>query len=187
MRTIEEGLSPDSLTSCHTILPDDILPSVLRPPGRKPDFIQLLGPRFVGHTNGRRRYSLIKNIQVGKYKYCIDHNLSHTAHMIRNKYTPLANAIRQHWPGTKVDILPIVMSRTGTPHTSTMDSLTSLLTLRTDPPDKLISKDRLDTTHILAQLHLHTVQWLHHLLLIYRIKSRTTTRRPFPSCTYTRP
>jgi hypothetical protein len=186
MRTIEEGLSPDSLTSCHTILPDDILPSVLKPPARKPDFIELLEPRFVGHTNGRRRYS-IKNIQVEKYKYRIDHNLSHTAHMIRNKYTPLANAIRQHWPGAEVDILPVVMSRTGTPHTSTMDSLTSLLTLRTDPPDKLISKACLDTARILAQLYLHTVQWLHHLLLIYRIKSRTTTRRPFPYRTYTRP
>jgi hypothetical protein len=28
--------------------------------------------------------------------------------MIRDKYTPLANAIRQHWPGIEVDILPTV-------------------------------------------------------------------------------
>jgi hypothetical protein len=52
---------------------------------------------------------------------------------------PLANAIRQHWLGAAVDILPIVMSRTGTPHSSTITRLTSLLTLRTDPHDKLIS------------------------------------------------
>jgi hypothetical protein len=65
------------------------------------------------------------------------------------------------------------MSRTGTPHTSTISSLTSLLTLRADPPYKLVSKTRLDTTRILAQLHLHIVQELHHLLLIYRIKYRT--------------
>jgi hypothetical protein len=65
---------------------------------------------------------------------------------------PLANAIRRHLRGTEVDILPIVMSRTGTPHSSTITSLTSLLTLRTDPSDKLISKARLDTSRIIAQL-----------------------------------
>jgi hypothetical protein len=107
--------------------------------------------------------------------------------MIRAKYTPLANAIRQHWPCTEVDILPIVMSRTGTPHSSTITSITSFLTLRTDPPDKLVSKARLDTSRIIAQLHTHIVQWLHHLLLIYRIKSRTTTRRASAHCTYARP
>jgi hypothetical protein len=55
-------------------------------------------------------------------------------------------------PGTEVDILPIVMSRTGKPHSSTITSLTSLLTLRTGPLDKLISKARLDTSRIIAQL-----------------------------------
>jgi hypothetical protein len=29
-------------------------------------------------------------------QFCTDYNLSHTAQMIRDKYTPLANAIRQH-------------------------------------------------------------------------------------------
>jgi hypothetical protein len=79
------------------------------------------------------------------------------------------------------------MSRTGTPYSSTIASLTSLLTLRTDPPDKLISKARLDTSRILAQLHTHTVQWLNHLLLVYRVKSRTTSRRAPAHCTFTRP
>jgi hypothetical protein len=58
--------------------------------------------------------------------------------MTREKYTPLANAIRQHWRGNEVDILPIVMSRTGAPHSSTITSLTSLLTIRIDPPGILI-------------------------------------------------
>jgi hypothetical protein len=107
--------------------------------------------------------------------------------MIRAKYTPLANVIRSHWPSTEVDILPIVMSGTGTPHSSTITSFTSLLTLRTDPHDKLISKARLDTPRIIAQLHTHTVQWLHHLLLIYRTKSRTATSRASTHCTYARP
>jgi hypothetical protein len=79
------------------------------------------------------------------------------------------------------------MSRTGTPQSSTFTSLTSHLTLRTDPPDKLISKARLDTSRIIAQLHTHIVQWLHHLLLTYRIKSRTITARASTQCTYARP
>jgi hypothetical protein len=63
---------------------------------------------------------------------------------------PLANAIRCHWPGTKVDILPIVISRTGTPHTSTIASLTSLLTLRLIPLTN--SSRKHDSTHP-ASLH----------------------------------
>jgi hypothetical protein len=129
----------------------------------------------------------MKKIQIGEWKYYTDHNLSQTAHLIRDKYTSLANAIRSEWLGTQVDILPIVMSRTSTPHSFTITSLTSLLTLRTVPPDKLISKARLNTTRIFAQLHTHTVQWLQHLVLIYRIKSRTTTRRASTQCTYVRP
>jgi hypothetical protein len=56
-----EGLSTDSLTSCPAILRDEILPSVLRPPAHKPDFIWLHEPRL-----GGRRYSSIKKIQIGE-------------------------------------------------------------------------------------------------------------------------
>jgi hypothetical protein len=96
MVVVDEGLSPDSLTSCHAILPAEILPPALRFPAYKLEFIRLLEPSFVGHTNGHRRYSSNKKIQIGEWKYCTDHNLSHTSQMIREKYNPLANAIRQH-------------------------------------------------------------------------------------------
>jgi hypothetical protein len=86
-----------------------------------------------------------------------------------------------------LDILHIVKSVTGTPHSSTITSLTSLLTARTDPPYKLISKARLDTPRILEQLLTHTVQWLHHLLLIHRTEFRTTYRRASKHCTFARP
>jgi hypothetical protein len=174
---LDKGLSPDSLTSCPTVLPEDILPSALRPPAHKPDFIRLVEPRFVGHTNGRHRYPSIKKIQIGEWKYCTDHNPSQAAQLIGEKCTPFANAIQHHWPGTIVDILFKVLSRRGTLHTFTKISLTSVLTLRTDPPDRLVLKTRIHSTRILSQLHMHNFQWLYHLLLIYRIKSRTTTRR----------
>jgi hypothetical protein len=73
--------------------------------------------------------------------------------MIRDKYIPIAYAIRHHWPGTTVDILPMNTSRKGAPYTFTIANLTSLLTLRTDPPNNLRTKGRLDTARILTQLH----------------------------------
>jgi hypothetical protein len=55
-----EGTSPDSLTSCHVVLLEDLLPSSLITPAHIPDFIRHLEPRFVGHSNARRCYSSIK-------------------------------------------------------------------------------------------------------------------------------
>jgi hypothetical protein len=69
------------------------------------------------------------------------------------------------------------MSRTFSPNSSSITSFTSLLTLRNDPPDKLISKTRLELACMLSHPHLHDDQWLHHLLLIYRLKLRTASRR----------
>jgi hypothetical protein len=88
LATVDEGLSPGSLNSCPAILPEDLLPSTLRPPAHRPYFIRLLEPRFVGHANGRRRYCSIKYIKRGEWKYCTDNNLSHTAQLIRDNYTP---------------------------------------------------------------------------------------------------
>jgi hypothetical protein len=66
-----------------------------------------LKPSPIDRTKGlhftRRRYSSMKKIQIGEWKYNTDHNLSHSAQLIRAKYTPLTNAIRSHWPGTEVD------------------------------------------------------------------------------------
>jgi hypothetical protein len=84
----DEGLWPDSLTSCHAILHVEIFPSTLRLSAHKPDFSRLLEPRFVVHTNGRRRYSSIKKIQIGEWKYRTDHNLSHTVQLIRDNTLP---------------------------------------------------------------------------------------------------
>jgi hypothetical protein len=83
-----EGNSFVSLTPCPAVLPEDLLPSSLRPPARKPNFIRILEPRFIGHTNARCRFSSIEKIQIGEWKYCTDNNLPHTAQLIRSKYTP---------------------------------------------------------------------------------------------------
>jgi hypothetical protein len=51
-------------TGISRILSRDILPTTVRPSAHKPDYIRLLEPRLVGHTNGRRRYSSIRKIQI---------------------------------------------------------------------------------------------------------------------------
>jgi hypothetical protein len=63
------------------------------------------------------------------------------------------------------------MSRTGTSHALTIAIIMSLIFLRTDPPDKVMVKSRIEATRILSQLHLQSVQWLHHLYLINRLKT----------------
>jgi hypothetical protein len=95
-------------------------------------------------------------------------------HYLIEKCTPLANALHSQWRGTHVDVVPIVMSRTGIPHSLTHTNITTLISPRTDPPDKPSNTPTQDTTRIISRLHIHYVQWLHHLLRIYRIKSFTT-------------
>jgi hypothetical protein len=34
-----------------------------------------------------------------------------------------------------------------------------------------------DTTRTISSMHTHNVQWLHHLLRIYRVKSLTTCKQ----------
>jgi hypothetical protein len=61
----DEGIS---LTSCHVVVPDELLPPSLRPPAHKPDFIRLLEPIFIGHSNNKRRSFSIREIQIGEWK-----------------------------------------------------------------------------------------------------------------------
>jgi hypothetical protein len=172
----DERLDHFSLTPCPAALPENILPTQVRPPAHKPDIIILLEPRLVSHTSSRRRYSVIRKIQRGEWKYCTDGNLK-DGHLITEKCTPLANAFRSKWPCTHVDIVPTVMSRTGTPHSLTHTNITTLINPGTDPLDKPSNTPTRDTTCILSRLHIHTVQWLHHLLRIYRIKVFTTYKQ----------
>jgi hypothetical protein len=86
---------------------------------------------------------------------------------------PLANAIRHQWTSTDVDILPIVMSRTGIPHSSTITRLTSLLTLRTNP---LTNSSRThDSTHH-ASLHNSTRTLSNGCIICYSYTESNPTR-----------
>jgi hypothetical protein len=133
---VGEGLDPSSLTCFPAVLREDILLTQLRPFTHKPYFIRLLQPPLLGHSSPRRPYSSISKIQIGGWKYYTDDYHKNTYHLIIEKYTPLANALRSQWLDTQVDIIPIVMSHTRIPHNPTHTSITSLINPRTDPPDK---------------------------------------------------
>jgi hypothetical protein len=92
------------------------LPSSLRPFAHRPDFVRLLEPILIGNSNSLRRYPSMNKICIGEWKYSTDNYLSHTAQLILNKYAPLANALQHRWLSNGVDILPVVICRTGTPH-----------------------------------------------------------------------
>jgi hypothetical protein len=67
-----EGISPDFLTTFRAGLPNELLPPSLRPPAHKLDFIRLLEAIFIGYSGTKRRYSSIKKIQIGYWKYCTE-------------------------------------------------------------------------------------------------------------------
>jgi hypothetical protein len=91
-----------SLISCPALPPEDLIPYSQRHPAHKPGFTCPIDPRFVGHANARRGYSSKDNIEIGKLKYSINNNLSHTSQVIRTEQTPLPNAPRHQWPSNEV-------------------------------------------------------------------------------------
>jgi hypothetical protein len=97
-----------------------------------------------------------------------------TRHLIIEKYTPLANALRSHWHGTHVEIIPIVTSRTCTPHDLTHTSIITLINDRIDPLGVPSQTPSRDITRIISRVHVLIVQCIHHLFRIYRIKSFAT-------------
>jgi hypothetical protein len=64
----DEGNYLDSLIFCPIVILENLLASSLRPYAHKPDFIRPLGPKFVGHSNARRRYSSINNIRTWEHR-----------------------------------------------------------------------------------------------------------------------
>jgi hypothetical protein len=147
----------------------------MRSQARKDDFIRLLEPRLVGHSSSCCRYSTTRKIQTGEWKYCTDNNLKDNNDLMLQKYTPLANALRSHWLGKQGDIIPIVMSRTGTSHVLTLTNITSFSSTRERTHGQTSSY--LPPRHIPHHVLSTCTQCSHYLPRIYRIKSLTTRKQ----------
>ena len=88
----------------------------------------------------------------------------------------LRDAILQHgqWDG-HIDIIPIVLSRTGSFHVRTLAELAQLVSFEEEPPDELTYKDLPPAAKRIAMaLHTHAQQWL---TLMLKLSKQTLTRK----------
>ena len=123
-------------------------------------------------------------LQIIEGKYCTDHNAETIIDRIHSIYTPLKQAIQEHgaWP-YEVTIHPVVISRTGTFHERTIETIHGLFTLKDKPPDDGKYATSPEATTLIKEMHVHAVQWLHLILSVARakLKPSTTPQSPPPA------
>jgi len=117
-----EGLqNAKEKTQRPTVIPTDLLPKHKRPQHIKPDIIRAIGYKW--NTKGQlvedTPYKGRRCLQLIECKYSTDNNTLDTIANIHNIYEPLKHAIMRHNRKTRlqVQIIPIVISRTGNFHT----------------------------------------------------------------------
>ena len=167
-----------------TILPEYLLPSYKRPQHHKPDII-----RAVGYTIDERTGLLImdltytghRTLQIIECKYSTDTNMDTIYDDIKNIYTPLRHSILDHgWWDDTIEIIPIVISRTGSFHVKTLGEIAQLVSWQEEPPPvrTYTSLDR-DCKAIVRELNAHAQQWLTLLLAVAakRLVPSKTPRR----------
>ena len=108
-----------------------------------------------------RRY-----IQLIECKYSTDTNMHTIIENIYNIYEPLRQAILTcsshplRWKA-EVQIIPIVISRTGSFHVQTLAEIAKLVSFTEDPPDALTYKQLPQAAKEIAMaLHIHAQEWL---------------------------
>ena len=80
----------------------------------------------------------------------------------------LQDAIRAHgsWQHP-VEIIPIVISRTGSFNVKTLAEIAQLISPQEEPPDSLTYNALpKEAKRIVMRLHMHAQHWLHHILQI---------------------
>ena len=153
-------------------IPEFLLPKHKLPTGHKPDMIRLKGcvwpPKGPGRPSVPKRpgYTGPKVMQLIECKYATDTNMHETIAEIKEKYAPLCQAIRDHgtWDG-EIEIIPIVISRTGSFHVQTLAEIAKLISPLEEPPDNLTYKQlpRRAQNTVMA-LHVHAQEWLYDTL-----------------------
>jgi ribonuclease HI len=175
----EEGLQNDKKHTKHpTIIPTNILPKHKRPKHHKPDIIRAIGYTInkEGALMADPAYRGRRCIQIIECKYSTDTNTLETIEHIHTIYEPLKQAIQLHNNGRiQVEVIPIVISRTGNFHTRTLAEIAQLVSLKENPPDTLTYKALPDQAQTIAMtLHIHAQEWL---TLMSKISRTILTQR----------
>jgi hypothetical protein len=102
-------------------------------------------------------------------------------------YEPLKQAIMLHATGAwkvEVQIIPIVISRTGSFHVKTLAEIAQLVSFHEEPPDVLTYRQLPRNAQKIAMaLHVHAQEWLTLMSKISRrLLTSTSNKRP---CTHT--
>ena len=132
---------------------------------------------YRNHTTGQYEvdpsYTGQPVLQIIECKYSTDHNVVQVMDLIKQKYQDLATKIAAHgaWPGS-IEIVPIVITRTGHYHEESIRQIVHLFALKNEPPDRLGYKDvkDKDTIRVLRDMHTLAVKWLHKILQVARLR-----------------
>ena len=180
LEATNEGLQNDKEKSQHpTIIPTNLLPKHKRPKHYKPDIIRAIGYQWnaTGQLIEDPTYKGRRCLQLIECKYSTDSNLLDTITNIHNIYEPLKQAIMRHNRKNRlqVQIIPIVISRTGNFHTKTMAEIAQLVSFQENPPDTLTYKTLPPQAQsITMAIHVHAQEWL---TLISKVSRTTLTQR----------
>ena len=138
-----------------------------------------LHPQQTRQTSQRSHIPRTKTIQIIECKYATDGNIQTIIEHIYEIYDPLRQALQTY--GTlkaDVEIIPIVISRTGTFHVKTLAVISQLVSFAEEPPDALTFKQLPPTAkRITMALHVHAQEWLSHISKISRKILTTKTKQ----------
>jgi hypothetical protein len=145
LEATQEGLQHDKAKAPHpTIIPTDLLPKHKRPQHYKPDIVRAIG--YTRNTQGQlvkdTTYKGRRCLQLIECKYSTDINTLDTITNIHNIYESLEHGIMRHIrkKRLKVQIIPIVISRTGNFHTRTLAEIAQLVSFKENPPNTIACK-----------------------------------------------
>ena len=170
----EETDKSDDVLYKNTI-PENLLPKHLRPKHHKPDIIRAIGYKMVnGQLEKDKTYKGQHRIQFIECKFSTDHNINKVTESIIQIYTPLKTITEAHNPTLTVEIVPIVISRTGTFSHATKKMIHQLISLKEEPPDSDTYTKHPDATQLIQKLHIHAKKWLHTILKIARTRLKPT-------------
>ena len=157
-------------------IPEFLLPKNKLPTGHKPDMIRLKGCKWPPESPERPTapkrtgFTGPKVMQLIECKYAKDTDMHVTIAEIKDKYAPLVQAIKDHgaWDG-EIEIIPIVISRTGSFHVQTLAEIAQLISPMEEPPGGLTygQLPRKVQKTVMA-LHVHAQEWLYDTLIAAR-------------------
>ena len=132
-----EGLQNDKEKTQHpTIIPTNLLSKRKRSHHHKPGITRVIGYKWntIGKLVEDTAYKGRRCLQLIECKYSTDSNTLDTITNIHNIYEPLKRATMRHNRKTilQVQIIPIVIRKTGNFHTRTLAEIAQLVSFQED-------------------------------------------------------